>query len=127
MGRHAGGILIMVKAPSPGTCKVPGKGGRTARRKSVGGLHMASIPAASLDRQRAVKRPWRGWFFYALAAFLVIAYILHGGLYSGSSLDFTGHVDGKAAYKTVCHYLYLNGKRDDVSLSDGHFCPPLHP
>jgi len=74
-----------------------------------------------------MKRPWLGWVCYGLAALVVMGYILHGGLYSGSSLDFTGHVDGKPAYKMVCHYLYLNGTRDDVTLADRRFCPPLHP
>lgn len=80
-----------------------------------------------LKPDNTMKRPWLGWVFYGLAAFLVIGYILHGGLYSGSSQDFTGHVDGKPTYKTVCHYLFLNGTRDDVTLADQHFCPPLHP
>jgi hypothetical protein len=74
-----------------------------------------------------MKRPWLGWVCYGLAALVVIGYILKGGLYSGSSLDFTGHVDGKPAYKTVCHYLFLNGTRDEVTLADRRFCPPLHP
>ena len=74
-----------------------------------------------------MKRPWLGWTLYGVARLVGIGYILKGGLYSGSSLDFTGHVDGKPAYKTVCHYLYLNGTRDDVTLADRRFCPPLHP
>ena len=74
-----------------------------------------------------MKRPWLGWVCYGLAAIVVIGYILNGGLYAGSSNDFTGHVDGKPAYKTVCHYLFLNGTRDDVTLADRRFCPPIHP
>ena len=74
-----------------------------------------------------MKRPWLGWVFYGLATIVVIGYILNGGLYSGSSLDFTGYVDGKPAYKTVCHYLFLNGTRDDVTQEDQGFCSPLHP
>jgi hypothetical protein len=74
-----------------------------------------------------MKRPWLGWLFYGLAALVVIGYILNGGLYSGSSLDFTGYVDGKPTYNTVCHYLFLNGARDEVTSADRRFCPPLHP
>jgi hypothetical protein len=74
-----------------------------------------------------MKRPWLGWAVYGLAAIAVIGYILNGGLYVGSTLDFARGADGKPAYTTVCHYLYLNGAREDSTWTDRRFCPPFHP
>ncbi len=85
-----------------------------------------SRPAGS-SWNDTMKRAWLGWLFYGVAALVVFGYVLHGGLYSGSSLDFTGNVDGKPTYHTMCHYLYIDGTRDDVTLADRFFCPPFHP
>ena len=74
-----------------------------------------------------MKRPWLGWVFYGLAAIVVIGYILNGGLYAGSSLNFARDIDGKPVYITMCDYLYVNGTRDELTLADRHFCPPFHP
>ena len=73
-----------------------------------------------------MKLPWRGWIFYGLAAIVVLAYILNGGLYVGSSLDFTRGADGKPSYNKVCHYLNLSGATVMNCRWVERVCPPFH-
>jgi hypothetical protein len=86
-----------------------------------------AVQDASSNWMRAMKLPWIGWMFYGLAAIVVIGYIINGGLYVGSTIDFARGADGKPAYHTVCHYLYLDGAHQETTRTDRGFCPPFHP
>jgi hypothetical protein len=123
-----------------------GAGARKARVRSPSGLRGPKMRFVAARRQailpprrrndrsdpgsswnRAMKLPWLGWTVYGLAAIAVIGYILSGGLYVGSTLDYVRDADGKPSHSMVCHYLYLNGTRADSTWTDRSFCPPFHP
>jgi hypothetical protein len=78
-----------------------------------------------------MKIPTIGWAFFALAVVVLAGYVLNRGLYVGSTID-GRFINGNASYRQRCHYLYLNGVRDESGfwMEDreltNFFCPPLH-